>query len=366
MGRSLKKCEEHSMSASPRSKRSIKANIIDEKSFNDVNDLAILEDSKKINAFLDSIRKKGFKRELVPATSKSLKSVLALKTSFPNFSEVIDFVHGHMTLCLMSTPSFFKMPPIALGGEAGVGKTQFCKALADAVCIPFEFNSCSTNNAEFLISGLDKGFNTGSPGIVAKYFQLNDVGNPLFIMDEFEKPSQTPRGNVGGTFHGPFFTLLESSSADQFEDNFLKIRFDTSYINWVMTVNDFEDLPVPIQSRLTYFHIASPSASQLTAIAKSIYKSLTQEYWIKRRIRFSEELSPSVLDALKISNPREIRKALETAITECVKSMYSPQISKRELLEKDLVLTEQFITVTKNEESDKKYFNGIGFMANSL
>lgn len=354
------------MPASSRTKRSIKATIIDEKSFNDVSGLAILEDSKKLTSFLESLEKKGFKRELIVTTNKSLEAVKALSDSFPNFAQVIEFIHGHMTLCLMSTPSYFKIPPIALGGEAGVGKTQFCQALAKAIGIPFEFNSCSTNNAEFLISGLDKGFNTSSPGLIAKYFQLNDVGNPLFIMDEFEKPSQTPRGTAGGTFHGPFYTLLESNSANQFEDNFLKIRFDTSFINWIMTVNEFDALPSPIQSRLTYFHIQTPNESQRKAITKSIYSSLTEDFMVKRRIRFSTELSPKVVELLGSTNPRTIRKTLENAMAECVKSLYCPQIDKRDLLVKDLVLTEQFISILKEEENDKKFFDGIGFMASSL
>lgn len=354
------------MPTSTRSKRRIRTSIIDEKSFNDVSGLAILEDSKKLTSFLESIEKKGFKRELIVTTSKSLDAVNTLKESFPNFAQVIDFIHRHMTLCLMSTPSYFKMPPIALGGEAGVGKTQFCQALSKAIGIPCEFNSCSTNNAEFLISGLDKGYNTSSPGLIAKYFQLNDVGNPLFIMDEFEKPSQSPRGNAGGTFHGPFFTLLEPNSAHLFEDNFLKIRFNTSYINWIMTVNEFDELPSPIQSRLTYFHIPSPTKIQKAAITSSIYASLAQEFIIKRRIRFSKKLSPSVIERMSTANPRMIRKTLENAMAECVQSLYSLQISKRELLENDLELTEQFIPVTTDRDGDKKHFNGIGFMANSL
>lgn len=354
------------MSASSRSKRSIKVNIIDEKSFNDAAGLALLEDSQKVNSFIKSIEKKGFKRELIAVTSKSVEAVNALKASFPNFAHVIDFIHRHMVLGLMSTPSYFTMPPIALGGEAGVGKTQFCQALAKAIEIPFEFNSCSTNNAEFLISGLDRGFSTSSPGLIAKYFQLNNVGNPLFIMDEFEKPSQVPRGNAGGTFHGSFYTLLEPSSAKHFEDNFFKIRFNTSHINWIMTVNEFEELPKPIQSRLTFFDIESPSDTQKAAITKSIYSSLAEEFMINRRIRFSSELSPKVIKLLGSTNPRMIRKALENAMAKCVMSLYTQRLNKKELLTKDLVLSEQFITTFKEEERSKKYFNGIGFMANSL
>ena len=351
------------MSTKRSSKSSPSVTIIDKDTLQEAQLIATFDGNKKYESFLDSLSKKGTKRSLVEVSHDAIESVISLKERFPNFREVIDFVTRHMTLSAMSRPSYFRMPPIALGGPAGIGKTQFCKEMAQAIGLESEFVSCSTNNTEFAISGLDRGFSTGYPGAIAEYYRLKDCANPLFIMDEFEKPSKESRStNNQSVFHGPFFTLLEPNSSNSFEDNYYRVKFDTSFINWIMTVNEFDVLPEPIQSRLTYFEVKPPTKEEKQAICKSIYAIQRERFTCERGLRFRAELEPSVIEKIALNNPREIRKSIENAMAQSVMSAYRPCIGRDELILMEFSIDERFIAEGTCDLVSSEP-RGMGFMA---
>lgn len=353
------------MTQSRRSTSRAKVQIVDKKSLDNAVADSIME-SGKYPEYVDKFSKKGTDRVLFTLRDQSIQLVDQLRERFPNFEEVIDFILEEMTLGILSKTSYFKIPPIALGGPPGIGKTQFCKELAQIVGVRSEFVSCSSNNSDFAIAGLDRGYTSAYPGVIAEYYRRNACANPLFVLDEFEKPSQESRSkNSNFTFHGAFFTLFESSSSNEFEDNFYKIKFDTSHINWVVTVNDFEVLPEPIQSRLTYFEVREPTQEQREKICKSIYAVQREEFICKRSIRFEEELTGDSLTLLASNNPREMRKAVQSAMTKTVMLAYKPGSRHDDI--SDLTFKVEPVSVPvpppKPTDQDKPVLKGIGFMA---
>lgn len=321
-------------------------------------------DSNKLRKYFVELEKKGYKRVLMTVGTESIAKVERLYDSFPNFSGVIDFVVQNMKFSAMSKPDYIRIPPIALGGKPGIGKTHFCRELSASMNLEMEFISCSSNNAEFSISGLDSGYSNAGPGKISEFFTTNETANPVIVLDEFEKPSAISRGsNSTETFHGAFLTLLETSSAMLFMDNFSKVKLDTSYISWIATVNDFSLLPEPIQSRLTYFEIDDPSQEERVKVCNSIYEKLRVELVKKRQIIFEDKLEDDVVNFLAIQNPREIRKALEQEMMKTVAKEYQTGITRKSSEKiRFKIRTCDLDVYTPPEVKDTN--KGIGFLAN--
>jgi len=296
--------------------KSLQRPIFDQKSLDEHLVLQSFGGKEELVKRLDALSHRGVNRTLMCATHEILGRVSNLKTKFPNFSQVIDYLEKSLILALVSEQSFIKFDPICLGGPPGVGKTHFCRALTQALDLESEFLSCSSAVAEWVISGLDSGFRDSYPGLIAEFFQKSSTANPIFFMDEFEKPKEASNGT--GSFHGPFYILLEASSADAFEDNFLKVTIDSSYINWIVTVNDFSALPEPIQSRLTYFHIEVPSEEERYAVTLSVYGEIVSKLRNDRGLMMNPSLNREQLRLLNAFEPRTMRKVLETAIKDSI------------------------------------------------
>ena len=325
---------------------------------------ALVSENKKVTKYLTDLEKRGCKRILKTYEDGSIDKLEALKDKFPNFTAVLDFVIRNVRLAAVSDPNYIKIPPIALGGAPGIGKTQFCYAVSGCLNLELQVIDCSTNNTEFDISGLDSGYNTGKAGLISEFFRTRNTANPLIILDEFEKPSPIPRSSGSNdNFHGPFLTLIEKKSSSEFTDNFSKVKLNASYINWIASVNEFHLLPPPIQSRFTYFEIHEPNQEQRINVCRSIYANLRTEFAEQRKIKFSEKLTDDVVSLLAKQNPREMRKTIEqvmiNAATRDFKQTIQAKTRRTKIHEIDATHLANQITPVVAEKPKR----GIGFLA---
>jgi len=337
-----------------------KTSVIDNDSLQNELLESMFDSESRVSKRIQSLESSGLERELRLAKNEMVNRLSALKHDFPNFSEVIDYLTDSVILAISSRDKYLQFDPIALDGPPGVGKTEFCNRLAEIMNLECKFIACSSINSDFSISGLDRGYTSAYPGEVAQFFWKHKTANPLFILDEFEKPSKDPRGtNSNGTFHGPFFSLLEPNSAHDFQDNYFRVRFDASYINWVMTVNNFYLLPIPIQSRLTRFNIEVPGPDQSRNVIQSIYRSAVSALHTKRGLRLNENLSEEQIRQLAALPPREVRKALDTMIKKAVRYAYLENTNGRAIHKTIISLRDEHLPAVA-DTGDR----GIGFLAN--
>lgn len=95
-------------------------------------------------------------------------------------------------------------------------------------------------------------------------------GGPLVILDEIEKAEETY--STQGSRHSltdALLPLLERMTAASWECPFFQIKFDMSWVNWVMTANSHRGLPAPLQSRCVVLDLPNLTVEQLHAFASS-------------------------------------------------------------------------------------------------
>jgi ATP-dependent Lon protease len=266
--------------------------------------------------------------ELSPAASEGLKSTyetmlkaggarLSVKPSgvgaldelydeLPNFAEVLDDIVTHVALCSSSNDPL-ELPPMLLLGEPGVGKTHFCRRIAQLLATGHGFASMSSMTAGWVIAGASSQWKNAKPGKVFDTLLHGCYANPIMVIDEIDK--------TGGTSQydplGALYTLLERETAARFVDEFAEVPVDASGVTWLATANDESRIPEPILNRMNVYTIQAPDHDGSRKVAQMIYAEIRCSHdWGKS---FPETPAPLVLDRIAEMGPREMRRAIMNA-----------------------------------------------------
>ncbi|MDX8389381.1 MAG: AAA family ATPase [Mariprofundaceae bacterium] len=232
---------------------------------------------------------------------------------FPNFEQVILKIRAELSLAQLTEDKVLQFEtPLLLLGPPGVGKTFFLNELAEQLSVASERVSCSDSNAGFILSGLTSGFSTGQPGLVYNSVVSKRIANPIIIIDEVDKASKAS-GN-GPPIESVFYSLLEPMSARSYKDECMKVEFDASYISWLATANELNEISGPIRDRFEVVEIPYPSDLERKSICMTLYEKILKTHgW---GIHFSEALEDGVISML--STPqisiRQLKKMLFSAM----------------------------------------------------
>ncbi len=259
-------------------------------------------------AVLEQLRESGFERGLAQVEPAMLSRLRGLEAQFPNFAEVIAYLHCQLALCLLAARPALRLLPLLLTGAPGIGKTRFVKELAELLGAEFHVIACNTTTASFVLSGADSQWHEAKPGRIFQALVRGRSANPVMLLDEVDKMSSEARYDP----YGPLYSLLEPHTAKRFIDEYVALELDASHIVWVAAANDTARIPEPILSRFRVLSVAAPTRAQMAAVARSVYRDLlATEPWGSA---FAAELPGCVLDRLINLSPRLLRLALLDAL----------------------------------------------------
>ncbi len=277
-------------------------------------------------------------RPLATWSNEAITKLEGLRESFPNFIPVIDHITAQAYLAKLGN-GVFSLNPLLLEGVPGIGKTQFVSELADIVGTNSTIIDMAQAQIACGIDGGSKHWANADTGTIAETLIFGEHANQIVILDELDKTADVERYNP----LKPLLGLLEKRSASEFKDNCVpELRLNASAICFIALANDPELISGPILSRFTRFKISDPDEIQCRAITKSIYsKILSANSWGSA---FPTSIAEDVIDELvKIGNPREIRKAIESSFGKAAMA------GRKEVLVQDIEMP--FGTVTKKRKA---------------
>lgn len=227
------------------------------------------------------------------------------KSRFENLLEPIERLQIDLVLAAAMKPQEFRVSPILLLGEPGIGKTFLATQLADALGVATEKISAGGAQGGFQLTGSHSTWAAARPGQLFSVLAGGQSASPVIVIDEIDKirDSQQPVLPV-------LLDVLDAGTAKHFKDEFFEMRFDASRAIFVLTANSLDDVPPALLSRVEVFHIPAPQSPQRLRIIQDTVKSLRSK--TKKRIELDAHSAQSLSERMDIDLRRVTRLVHES------------------------------------------------------
>lgn len=248
----------------------------------------------------------------VPDTKKAGLKLEVAKSSFENLVEPISRLQTDLVLAGAMKPEDFRITPILLLGDPGIGKTYLATQLAHSLGVSTEKISAGGAQGGFQLTGSHTSWQSARPGSLFKWLAEGESVSPVIVIDEIDKirDSQYPVLPV-------LLDLLEPGTAKCFKDEFLEMEFDASRIIFVLTANSLEGVPTPLLSRVEVFDVPRPEPKQRLRIIQGVAAQLRLK--TKKRIELDKDTSEMLAERIDL-DLRKTTRLVREAFTKAMQS----------------------------------------------
>ncbi|MGC9208055.1 AAA family ATPase [Acidithiobacillus sp.] len=236
----------------------------------------------------------------------ALKRLEWVQADMPNFSSVVEEIKGYVALS-RKTVQPLRIPPLLLLGPPGVGKSHFCRRLADALGVPHHWQAMDNAQGGEALAGSETFWSNTQTGLVFRAVAMGNHASPLILLDELDKAQ---RGGFRGDTLSVLHTLLEPETARHFKDASYPLPIDASHVIWVATANQSDGFDSVLLSRFSVHEIEPLTREQSKMIAERLLTDRLRECELEGQIYPGQ----GFLDALSLLTPRDQRKGIERAL----------------------------------------------------
>ena len=241
----------------------------------------------------------------LPDAREASKNLEAKKLHFENLQQPIERLQTDLVLAQAMPAQEFRIAPILLLGEPGIGKTYLAGQLAQALGVPSEKISAGGAQGAFQLSGSHSTWTSAKPGAVVTLLAQSASASPVLVVDEVDKIHEDKHA-----FLPVLLDLLDAGTAKRFRDEYFEMEFDASRIVVVLTANSIDKVPQPLLSRVEVFKVPAPEPAQRLRIMQKIMADLSEK--TGHAIAFAPEAAERLADRMDV-DLRQLERMVRAA-----------------------------------------------------
>ena len=223
-------------------------------------------------------------------------------------------------LAVLKLRNDMKSPILCLYGPPGVGKTSLGKSIAEAMGREYVRMSLGGLRDEAEIRGHRKTYIGAMPGRIVQSLKKAGKSNPVFILDEIDKLSNSHQGDPSSAM----LEVLDPEQNSEFHDNFLEMGYDLSKVMFIATANNLSTIQPALRDRMEMINVSGYTIEEKVEIAKQhlLSKQLKEHGLGSKDLKIGKRQLEKIVEGYtRESGVRSLEKQVAKMVRHAAKSI---------------------------------------------
>jgi ATP-dependent Lon protease len=239
-------------------------------------------------------------------------------------------------LAVLKLRNDMKSPILCFTGPPGVGKTSIGRSVAEALGREYVRMSLGGLRDEAEIRGHRKTYIGAMPGRILQSLKKAGTSNPVFILDEIDKLSNSNHGDPSSAL----LEVLDPEQNKEFYDNFLEMGFDLSKVMFIATSNNIANVQPALKDRMEIINMTGYTIEEKIEIAKQhlVPKQIAEHGMTTKQISFGKKQIEKIVEGYtRESGVRGLEKKIAQMVRNAAKSIALEEDYNIKVTDEDIV-----------------------------